>query len=369
MLKSHIVKCASSDFSYPIHIKKGVLKNLYWFPKHIQHVVIITDHTVKKLYAKTLLASLQKLNKKVLLLSFPSGEKSKNYKIKQKLEEKILKNNFHRDTTIMALGGGVVGDMAGFIAATYMRGIPYIQIPTTILAMVDSSIGGKTGINTSMGKNLIGAFWHPSFVIIDPSCLQTLPQKHVINGLIEALKIFIILDQKNFYFFEKNIQDILQNGMSNHHVIFEAILLKSKIIELDERENHHRAILNFGHTIGHALEALSDYRLLHGFAVGYGILVESKISQILGILPLKDYLKISQILMKLGMHPRKLKLFDIRKIIALTAVDKKSKGGKARYVLLKKIGAIHHEKNVTYEVPVNVIKQAFFEVSEMSNAR
>ncbi len=369
MMKTLVVKHANSPTSYPIFIEQGLLKNLFWLPKHIQQIVIITDNKVKKLYAQNLLKSLQKTKKKVLLLSFPSGEKAKNYQMKHKLEQKILSKHFDRDAFILALGGGVVGDIAGFIAATYMRGISYIQIPTTLLAMVDSSIGGKTSINTSLGKNLIGAFWHPSSVIIDLHCLKTLPQKHLINGLIEALKIFIIYDKNSFQFFEKNIHDILNGEAASHQIIFSAIRLKSQIVTQDEREKHLRSILNFGHTIGHALETLSNYRLLHGIAVGYGILVESKISEILGMLSRADYFKISQLLMKLGIHPKKLKTFNLQKIIALTQLDKKAKEEKAKYVLLKKIGKIHHKsKQFAFDVPNKVIEHAFFAVSEMTNA-
>lgn len=365
MLKSFVIKNKNPASSYSIFIENNLLKNLHWLPKHVHNIVIITDNKVKKLYGTDLQKSLIKLKKRVLLLSFRPGESSKNYHMKYRLEKKMLQQHFDRDTFILALGGGVVGDLAGFIAATYMRGISYIHISTTFLSMIDSSIGGKTGINTAFGKNSIGAFWNPYSVVIDTQCLKTLPRKHFMNGLIEALKIFIVQDKKNFHFVYKNIQDVLNHGISNYPIILESIRLKSKIIMKDAKEKNIRAILNFGHTIGHALETLSGYKILHGFAVGYGMLVEAKISELLGKLSHAEYLKIAEILLKFGLHPKKLKIFDIKKILAIIKSDKKSKDGKARYVLIKNIGAVYDINNqYTHNVPIEIVQQAFFAVSQ-----
>jgi len=202
---------AISSVNYPIFIESGLLQYpSAWLPGDLNFsaIVIITDHTVKKLYGGDLANRLIKQGYKVLLLSFPPGEKSKSNVVKQKLEKKMFMNHCDRNTLCLALGGGVVGDLAGFVAATYMRGIAYAQIPTSLLAIVDSSIGGKTGIDTDDGKNLVGAFWQPKAVVIDLSCLKTLSHRHLVNGLVEIIKMFLTSDKQDFIFFQKNIKKI-----------------------------------------------------------------------------------------------------------------------------------------------------------------
>jgi 3-dehydroquinate synthase len=249
-----------------------------------QRVVIITDHHVKKLYGDALLEKLLQRGFQVLLLSFRAGEKSKNSRVKERLEGEMLRHQCGRNTMIVALGGGVVGDLAGFVAATYMRGIPYIQIPTTLLAMIDSSIGGKTGVNTIHGKNLIGAFWQPTAVIADLNFLKTLSQEQIINGLMEAIKIFLTNDRDQFFFVQEHLAQLLIPDLTLlEEVVIKAVEQKMTLVQKDEKESGERMILNFGHTIGHAIEQVSQYKIMHGYAVGLGILVELKISELLGI--------------------------------------------------------------------------------------
>lgn len=324
-------------------------------------IVIITDHTVKKLYGNDLADCLIKQGHEVLLLSFRPGEQSKNSLTKQKLEKKMFKNHCDRNTLCLALGGGVVGDLAGFIAATYMRGISYIQIPTTLLAMVDSSIGGKTGIDTDYGKNLIGAFWQPQAVVADLNCLKTLPYKHLINGLVEILKVFLIYDKNSFLYFKRNIKKIkISDELVLNNLIFRAVKIKTKIVKQDEQDHHLRKILNFGHTIGHALEKISGYKILHGEAVGLGMLVESRISNVLGILGDEDNKIIENILFELGISNKKLKKINVDKVIQATKLDKKIKQGQVHYVLLKEIGQVYKcDREVTHSVPDKTVKELF----------
>lgn len=367
-MKKIITKISTSQaISYPIVIDTNLIMHPNkWLPHgwHNKQLVIITDNTVKKHYGTTLLRLLKKA--KPLLFSFLPGENSKNYLVKHSLEEKMLKNRCNRETLILALGGGVVGDMAGFIAATYMRGIAYIQIPTTLLAMVDSSVGGKTAINTSQGKNLIGAFWQPTKVIIDTNCLTTLPEKHIINGLIEALKMFMTNDKKAFDHIHAHIDTLIKNKSSIlKNIIYKAIQIKTTIVSLDEKEKNERMILNFGHTIGHALEKILNFKILHGYAVGLGILVEAKISQLLGILSNDNYQLIKHVFLKLGISTDPLKKINSNLIVQATKSDKKAKKTGVQYILLKEIGKVYTKKQkVAHSVADNIVIRALIEIHE-----
>lgn len=359
---------AAAAIHYPILLNTGLMDRPdEWLPKpsKLAKVIVITDHAVKKLYAEKLNNKLKKLGYNTLLLSFPPGEKSKNQKTKQYIENEMLRNQCGRDSLCLAVGGGVVGDLTGFIAATYMRGVPFIQIPTTLLAMVDSSVGGKTGINTAYGKNLIGAFWQPQMVLVDFQCLKSLPHKQLVNGLIEAIKVFLTNDAKSFRLIAKNLDKILQGEEKIlKKIIANAIKIKADIVRQDEKENNGvRMILNFGHTIGHALEQLSGYKLLHGYAVALGILAEAKISVLMGFLSPQKYVMIESLLERLGISGKDLKKYDINKIIAATKLDKKAKQGNVRYILLSDIGNIQqHQHNVASTVSDTVMKKALLQI-------
>lgn len=348
--------------SYPIWIGSNLLENIsLWMPKHGGTVVIITDTEVQKHYATSLENVLNQAGYKTHLYAFSAGESSKNIHTKSQLEEKMLLQGCDRDTLVLSVGGGVVGDLAGFIAATYMRGIPYIQIPTTLLAMLDSSVGGKTGIDTPQGKNLIGAFWQPKAVISDITCLQTLPKKHLINGLIEAIKIGLTSDAEGLRDLEQNLNAMLNlEEAVLIRLIQRAVQLKANIVQQDEREQHQRVILNFGHTIGHALEQLTDYQLLHGYAVALGILVESKIAQCMGMLDEHHYQYIKALLLRLHISTDELKKFDVNEVIKRTQLDKKNQSGRVRYVLLNGLGSVFEENNhFAHPVPDEIVKKAF----------
>ena len=315
-----------------------------WLPKRDYHkIVIITDHTVKKYYGLTLEQTLKKAGYTCLLIAFPAGEASKNEQTKHKIEQRMFQNKCGKDTLIIALGGGVVGDLAGFIAATYLRGIDYIQIPTTVLAMVDSSIGGKTGINTAYGKNLLGVIYHPLEMIIDFNLLKTLPKKHRINGLIEAIKLFLTNDAVSFQNIITQLPAILSG--ENHDFILKAARMKKQMTQRDEKELNERLVLNFGHTVGHALEKLSDYSLLHGFAVGYGILVEAKLSHQLGILDADSLHLIKALFAKLNIHDTYLQQFAPKDIIKCMQYDKKTRANQIQIILLQTIGQVFIKNN------------------------
>lgn len=333
------------DTSYGITVGTGILARLPELLKN-EHVggqpssyVIVADKTTAKLFGNTLLATLRKAGLKALLLSVPVGESSKSQKQKTSLEVAMLKAGVDRRGIVLALGGGVVGDLAGFVAATYMRGIPFIQLPTTLLAMVDSSVGGKTGIDTPQGKNLIGAFHQPKAVFADIDTLKSLSNEELRNGLVEAAKMFMTSEKASFGFLEKNLDTALaKNTAVLSEVISRAVRTKAGVVERDECESGERMVLNFGHTIGHALEKLADYRVLHGQAVAVGILVEAQLAHNLGKLSAGELAAIQTMLTRLDTPVSVLKRFTPTKIIAMTKGDKKSLAGHARYVILKKIG-------------------------------
>ncbi len=337
--------------SYPIFIGRKQSAHLV---SHIRKmnvgtIVIITDTTVKKLYGLQLQKTLQKNFHRVLLVSFPAGEKYKTISQKNSLDRALLKGECGRDTVILALGGGVVGDMAGFVASTYMRGIPYIQIP--------SSIGGKTGIDTPYGKNLIGTFWQPDAVFIDLDFLSTLPGKHWQSGLMEAIKMSIITDPSMILPLIEVMR--ARSGNNLKKIILKSITHKAKIVERDEKEGGERMILNFGHTIGHAIEKVSNYSVLHGIAVGLGMLVETRISHELGILSTPSLKQVENVLKNAGVDTKTLRKWSVNDIIAATRYDKKRQGKQVRYVLLEKLGKVYRKENKwAHPVSESIVRKA-----------
>lgn len=329
-----------------------------WLPQHAENkrIIIITDTLVHKLHAEKFADGLINNGYNVLTLTVEPGEESKSNATKEYLELEMLKEKCDRHTLCLAFGGGVIGDLAGFVSATYMRGIKYIQIPTTMLAMTDSSIGGKTAINTTYGKNLIGAIWQPQEVIADLNLLLSLPKIQLINGLIEAVKIFITLDSKSFNYTKNNLHKILaKNEKCLQSVIKRAVRLKAWVVKNDEREENLRMILNFGHTIGHAIERASNYQILHGYCVALGILVESKIAVLMGHLSEDDYGVISDLLKNLGINKEMLAEFDVDEVIKNMLVDKKNKNGEIYCVIIKNIGEVYVENERIATVITDVV--------------
>lgn len=369
MLEKNILVSGSvAHHAYPILIGLSLLDNCSWVPKaKFRQFVIVTDSNIKKLYGIRLKKELCALGHFVLLFSFKAGEKNKNYKTKQIIERAMYKYHCDRDTLILALGGGVVGDLAGFIAATFFRGIAYIQIPTSLLAMVDSSIGGKTAINTEFGKNIIGSIYRPISVVVDISLLKTLSKRHLINGLIECIKMFLTHDAKSFDYVASSFNSIIYgNAVALNELIVRAIRIKAAVVMRDEKDQAERNTLNFGHTIGHALEKLSNYSLLHGYAVAYGILVESTIAHLLGLLDFAALLTITQLIASLNIHGSDLKKYDFEQLILATKIDKKARFRKVNYVLLDQIGRVHvSQQQFVHEIDDYLVKQALEKVIEM----
>lgn len=315
-------------------------------------IVVITDKHVEKLFGAQILSSLEKAGKSAELLSFPYGERNKNQKTVTALQHELLNSRYGRDTLIFAVGGGIVGDVAGFVAATYMRGVPYVNIPTTLLAMVDSSIGGKVGIDTKYGKNTIGSFWLPRAVIMDIQYLAKMPREQMVNGLLEAIKTFITSDRDALPLVERlDLDEPLKTPDVLQEIIFRSVSYKVGVTGRDVREGNERMVFNFGHTIGHAIELLSGYRLPHGFAVGYGILAEAKMSELLGILSASDCAEVFKHLARLGINPKDFPRYSPEKILEATLGDKKTRGGIPRYVLLEAIGKVH-QKDGQFAHPV-----------------
>ncbi len=344
----------NSDSDNNVYVGNGLLAKL---PELLKEKVpayryaLITDSNVKKLYGDALLEVMKKAGLQTELFSFPAGETSKTEATKQSLDHALLEKNYGRDTVILALGGGVVGDLAGFVAATYLRGIPYVQIPTTVLSMVDSSIGGKVGVNTPFGKNMIGAFWTPALIVADLDTLKTLPEKEVTNGWFEAIKMFLAMDAEAYAIAKKAVDISLFKR---------AIQLKIGVVEKDEREIGQRAILNLGHSVGHALEKLSNYGLPHGFAVALGMLVETRVSVELGHLKNEDWEDLLASLKNLGSHPEDIKTYDFETVWATLQNDKKNRDGEVKLVLLKAPGIVlKNGPAYTHSVSKETLEKAY----------
>jgi 3-dehydroquinate synthase len=326
--------------SYPIYIGEGLISNYELISQHIlgKKVAIITNETVADIYLKTLMDTVSS-HKELISIILPDGE---SYKSKDSLDSiyaQLLENKADREITLIALGGGVIGDITGFAAATYMRGVNFIQIPTTLLSQVDSSVGGKTGINHPLGKNMIGAFYQPKCVISDMNVLKTLPSRELSAGLAEVIKYGLIRDNKFFEWLESHIQYLME---MNPKYLIEAVQRscenKAAVVEADEFESGIRAILNLGHTFGHAIEVAQGYgNWLHGEAVGAGMVMAAKLSQSMGWLADKDVGRIVALIKKAGLPTEPPKI-SVKKYMELMMLDKKTKDGQINLVLQKSIG-------------------------------
>jgi len=353
------ISIKEEEKKYPIFIGNETLKELSSF-LNMNHpnkrIAVITDDTVNRLHRDKIADSLSN----PLLVLVPAGEASKSRKRKEEIEDNLLENNFGRDSIIIAIGGGVIGDLAGFAAATFNRGIPIIHVPTTLLAMVDSSIGGKASVNTHHGKNLIGAFHHPDAVFADLRFLETLPEDEFKSGLAEIIKMAVALDKDLFDFLEKNRNKILARDKDILlHIIKGSIELKRDIVEKDPKESGLRQLLNFGHTFGHALELLNQYKLKHGVAIAQGITVEVKISALKRQLSANDEERVTALLRNFGLPANVDGNINPEKLIELMATDKKSINHNPRFVMLEKIGKCKSENGkFSFEVDHKTISNA-----------
>jgi 3-dehydroquinate synthase len=345
----------TEDRSYEIIIGEEILKQIPLDLKkqNLAHsYTIITDSTVASLYGKKLFEDFKVSELNTYLISFSAGEENKNRETKSKIEDEMSKLKIGRDSAVIALGGGVVGDVAGFVAATYNRGIPYIQVPTTLVASVDSSIGGKTGVDTQYGKNLIGAFYQPWRVYIDVKALRTLPEKEIRGGLAEVIKYGVIKDEEFFEFLEKRIECVFSFATDALiHIIKRGCEIKGEVVELDEKESNLRKILNFGHTIGHAIENLFDYKISHGESISIGMVAEGKIAVELGLWKKDELSRLVSLLKQTGLPTDLSDSLDVNRMIDTMKLDKKARSGKIEMVLPRRIGEMA-EINGSYGIKV-----------------
>jgi 3-dehydroquinate synthase len=318
-----------------------------------QRVLVVTDETVAPLYGARLIASFEKAGIAATTVTVPAGESSKEFAAFGRLMNALLDQRPDRKTTLVALGGGVVGDLTGFAAASLLRGVDFIQVPTTLLAQVDSSVGGKTGINTRHGKNLIGAFYQPRLVLADTDTLATLPARELAAGLAEVIKYGLILDRPFFDWLEANIDRLnTRDEQALTYAIRRSCEIKAAVVAGDERESAARALLNLGHTFGHAIEAGLAYGTwLHGEAVAAGTVLAARLSQAMGMLQAAEVARVTALLERARL-PVKAPDLGVDKYLHLMGMDKKVEGGKMRLVLLRSIGTAY----VTADFPQQALR-------------
>jgi 3-dehydroquinate synthase len=354
MSSESILRVALAERSYDIAIGTGCLASVGQFVAErmpCRHAVVITDEHVEEPHAQRVaesLASAEGLEATVDLLVIEAGEAAKSIDNANMLWEKLLELGADRATVVVAVGGGVIGDLAGFVAASFARGIPFVQVPTTLLAQVDSSVGGKVGINLPGAKNMVGAFWQPRGVLIDTQVLETLPNREYRSGLAEVVKYGVILDAEFFNYLEQHVDDL--NGRSPdalRHIIRRSCELKALVVSQDEREETGlRAVLNYGHTFCHAIETLTGYgTYLHGEAVAIGMVCASRLAERMGRIPATLTTRQEKLLAALGL-PTQLPKLNADEMINVMGRDKKAEQGRLRFVLPTRLGHVETVKDV-----------------------
>ena len=312
-------------------------------------VCIVSDSNVAKIYSKKIADILHEQYEAVFCFTFEAGEQSKNMNTVQKLYEYLIINKFDRHDFLIALGGGVVGDLTGFTAATYLRGIDFVQIPTSLLAQVDSSIGGKTGVDFQQYKNMVGAFYQPKLVYMSMEVFSSLPEKQFANGMAEELKHGLIRDGAYYEWLVQERLEILKKEPDTMmHMLNQGCNIKRTVVENDPKEKGERALLNFGHTIGHAIEKLSDFKLYHGECVALGMVAAAYLSVKKGHLQMNALQEMEQVLQTYQL-PIRITGYDAQEILATTKSDKKMIGGKVKFVLLKAVGEAYTDLSLTDE--------------------
>ena len=345
---------------YPILIGNGLLQDERSYPvKRGERVMIVTNPTVAQFYLDTVTFALKKRGCKVDHVLLPDGEKYKTLESLNLIFTALLQGNHGRDTTIIALGGGVIGDVAGFAAASYQRGVRLIQIPTTLLSQVDSSVGGKTAVNHELGKNMIGAFYQPSMVIIDTHTLGTLPKREVNAGLAEVIKYGAILDYEFFEWLEAHIDELVAlNNESLQHCIARCCQIKADVVARDETEKGDRALLNLGHTFGHAIETHLGYgNWLHGEAVSTGMMMAATLSEQLGDISVADVSRLEKLLARANLPTLSPDSMQPEDYLPHMMRDKKVLAGKLRLVLLKSLGQAYIATDTDKDLVLNAIKR------------
>ena len=352
------VKHKKEEVSYKINFSKKVQEFIETQKIKYSKVALVTDTNIYSLYPKLF------KNKGITVILIKPGETSKSAKTKITIEDKLFSNGFNRKSSIIAIGGGVVGDLAGFIASTFMRGIDLFHIPTSLIAIVDSSIGGKTAIDNKFGKNLVGTFYNPKEILINLDFINPLPDKEVRQGMAEIIKYAIIKDSRLF----ENLETINTKFLTNtkatiKNIIRKCINIKVHTVQEDFKEGDKRMILNFGHTVGHALEKFNNYKEAHGDCIGIGMLIEAKISTKVHNLTNSDYIRVKEILIKYKLLNLKILNKDIKALVGLMKLDKKNKSTKITFSLPKKIGIMQKKKgSFSVEINESLIKTSIKEV-------
>lgn len=352
------VRVELGDRSYNIIISDNILDDIGENLKSFgfsPRIAIVSNPTVFSLYGNRVLDSVKKADFDVITLIIPDGEEYKDLIWLQHIYDELLKHKLDRASALIALGGGVIGDITGFAASTYMRGISYIQVPTTLLAQVDSSVGGKTGVNHKLGKNMIGTFWQPRLVWIDVETLKTLPRKELLAGIAEVIKYGVIWDKGLFDFLAKNGDKVLNLDRDViTYIVKRSCEIKAEVVSRDERESGLRSILNYGHTIGHAIETVTGYtRYLHGEAVAIGMCLEARLSMMLHFLDMKQVDRIKALIESYGMPSEIPADIDINNMLTSMQLDKKAVAGELKFILPERIGSVRIHKGI-YE---NIIRE------------
>lgn len=345
------------DASYDIVIGRGLLAQVpALLADHCPAAAyaVISDSHVGAAYGKRLVAQLQDAELPAELLTFPAGEWNKTRETWAELSDRLLGHHFGRDAAVLALGGGVVGDVAGFVAATYLRGVPYVQLPTSLLAMIDSSIGGKTGVDVPAGKNLLGAFHQPRLVVVDLDALGTLPPVQFAAGMSEAVKHAAIWDAAYFDFLEREREAIRARDPSAlERVVVRSVEIKAAVVAQDEREAGLRAILNFGHTVGHAIEATAKYEVLHGEAVAIGMAYEARLAERLSLAERGTAARLTGVLERYGLPLEWPDAATPDDLLAAMRHDKKVRAGDVRFALPKAVGTMYGDAASGWTVQVD----------------
>lgn len=344
----------TSDRSYDIVIREGILGEIAEGSTSLPEAssyFVVTDSNVAGLYARTLLKGLSGLGRKVRLISFPAGERQKTAETAWTIASRLSKMGADRESVILALGGGVVGDLAGFVASIYKRGLDYVQLPTTLLAQVDSSIGGKTGVDAPWGKNQLGTFYQPVAVSTDLAVLRTLPRREVLNGVAEIVKCAVIANESMFDEVSA-LPGSLGSGISGE-LIAGACRVKASVVSKDEKERDLRSILNYGHTVGHAIEGSSGYRLGHGLCVILGMMAEGWIALHEGIFERRDFERQNELLSRLLSGSRVRPRLDERTLLRFAFADKKTTSSSLRMSLPERIGKMHTTESGSHKIPVS----------------
>ncbi|MEX2583415.1 MAG: 3-dehydroquinate synthase [Gemmatimonadota bacterium] len=340
---------------YDVRIGPGILSDLAGLITAVcdaHRYAVIADGTVARLYGERVVGLLGEAARPADLFSFPAGESNKTRQTWAEVSDRMLAAGIGRDAAVLALGGGVTGDLAGFVAATFLRGIPVVQLPTTLLAMIDSSVGGKTGVDTAAGKNLIGSFHQPVLVAADTDTLSTLPLAEIRSGVAEAIKHGAIADADYFDWMAANADRLLAlESDALTRLIGRSVEIKAGVVGADERESGIRKTLNFGHTVGHAVEALSRFRLLHGEAVAIGLVVEAEIGEALTLSEPGTADRLREALRALGLPTAVPSEYAAAAILDVTRIDKKARAGRVEYSLIERIG-VSSPGAGSYGVPV-----------------